>query len=577
MSAVQPDAGRLRVGVVVAGEVVPAWIAEVLSDLVTSASVDLIGVWLAQGESCPAYPPAISSRVARILMQGDERLFGGRSNLLSPVDVRSWAQARAVGVTESTCTPSVAPVEQGGEASTAVAEVVIDLSGGVGTSSPCAGARSAVWWMEGVPVRAEGIHAELPQVGTSVLRARPVIGFTLRARRPGQSKSVILYDALCPTHPSSPLVTCMYLAASARQLIVEKLTNATVGSLRQTGSSAVTDSTATEPEPGAAEPLSAVPQTPGRRRDGAIDSIAVTSRFIARVARRQAHKAMSELRWNLLVGRQAPERMLPDLACLRPIFPPAGRYWADPFAVEHDGRTHILFEEFLYGERRGRISIITLDEDGAPGPAHTALELGSHLSYPCVFHHEGRLFMVPENAGGGGVDLYECLDLPDRWVRRRSLLEGVRIVDSSLVEWGGLWWMFASLQKPAGLRTAELLVLYFSEDPVKGVWRKHSMSPLLADVTNARPAGAPFVFGERLFRLAQDGSKGYGSAIAVNEVLSLTPTHYAERRLARLAPSWAATICGTHTLNRAGRTVVMDECREVRRSLLRPRADSLLA
>jgi len=51
----------------------------------------------------------------------------------------------------------------------------------------------------------------------------------------------------------------------------------------------------------------------------------------------------------------------------------------------------------------------------------------------------------------------------------------------------------------------------------------------------------------------------------------------AERRLTRLAPSWAAPIRGTHTLNRAGRTVVMDECREVQRSLLRPRADSLLA
>jgi hypothetical protein len=102
------------------------------------------------------------------------------------------------------------------------------------------------------------------------------------------------------------------------------------------------------------------------------------------------------------------------------------------------------------------------------------------------------------------------------------------------------------------------------------------MSPLLADFTNARPAGAPFVVGGRLFRLAQDGSKGYGSAIAVNEVLCLTPTDYTERRVTRLAPTSAATICGTHTLNRAGHTVVMDECREVRRSLLRPRADSLL-
>ena len=183
--------------------------------------------------------------------------------------------------------------------------------------------------------------------------------------------------------------------------------------------------------------------------------------------------------------------------------------------------------------------------------------------------------MIPENAESGSLDLYECVELPDKWVRRRSLLEGVRVVDASLVEWQGLWWMFASLKAPAGLRTAVVLVLYFSEDPVNGVWQKHPLSPLLADVTNARPAGAPFVFGERLYRLAQDGSKGYGWAIAVNEVLSLTPTHFAERRVALVQPHWAKALCGTHTLNRAGRTVVMDECRYVRRRRLRPRADGM--
>lgn len=51
----------------------------------------------------------------------------------------------------------------------------------------------------------------------------------------------------------------------------------------------------------------------------------------------------------------------------------------------------------------------------------------------------------------------------------------------------------------------------------------------------------------------------------------------AERRLTRVEPTWTTTMCGTRTPNQAGRTVVMDECREVRRSLLRPRAGSLLA
>jgi len=371
------------------------------------------------------------------------------------------------------------------------------------------------------------------------------------------------------------LLTGVYLAASARQLIVERLTNASPESVRRDVLPGVENRPWTGPDAGSAKLAPATPGTPGLHRAVADSSIVTASVFCARAVGRQVHRAVYEQRWNLLLGEQSPARLLPDPALLRPLLPPPGRFWADPFPVEHDGRVHILFEEFLYEERRGRIAIITLDEDGRPGQARIALERDSHLSYPCAFKREGRLYMIPENAESGSLDLYECVELPDKWVRRRSLLEGVRVVDASLVEWQGLWWMFASLKAPAGLLASVVLVLYSSEDPVNGAWQKHPLSPLLADVTNTRPAGAPFVFGERLYRLAQDGSKGYGGAIAVNEVLSLTPTHFDERRIALVQPRWAKALCGTHTLNRVGRTVVMDECRYVRRRRLRPRADSV--
>ena len=576
MSVLPSDAGRLRVGVVVAGNVVAAWITGLLDDLTAAGAVELTEVTVAPNESCSARLPASLSRSQRMLARGDERLFCGRAQLLAPVDLRSWARERGIRVAESWGESPAESAIRGRDALKNTADVILDVSGGDGSSATCARARFAVWWLEGAPVRVGGVHADLPEVVTAVLRGSRVIGFTLRARCPGRAATVTLAGAICPTHPSSPLVTGVYLAASARQLIVEKLTNASPESLRRDVSLGVTNRAPTELEAGAAELAPASPRTPTLRRAGANSSIAATSAFFARVAGRQVRKAVSEQRWNLLIGEQAPEQMLPDPARLRPIWPPPGRYWADPFAVQHDGRTHILFEEFLYEERRGRIAVMTLDEHGRLGPARIALELDSHLSYPCAFEREGRLYMVPENAESGSLDLYECMELPDRWVRRRSLLEGVQVVDASLVEWQGLWWMFASLKKPAGLLSADLLVLYFSEDPVNGVWRKHPLSPLLADVTNARPAGAPFVFSERLFRLAQDGSKGYGSAIAVNEVLSLTPAHFAERRVTRVQPRCAQALCGTHTLNRTGRTVVMDECRYVRRSLRRTRVDRML-
>src|SRR3546814_17069523 len=47
--------------------------------------------------------------------------------------------------------------------------------------------------------------------------------------------------------------------------------------------------------------------------------------------------------------------------------------------------------------------------------------------------------------------------------------------------------------------------------------------------------------------LSQDCADSYGSAIAFNEVLELTPERYRERTLARLDGSWSATLDGCHT------------------------------
>jgi hypothetical protein len=410
-----------------------------------------------------------------------------------------------------------------------------------------------------------------------VLGGSAVVTFDLMASRPHRHESVVLDTAVCPTHSSSVLMTSAYLAASAMQLVVERLRNATEASLL--GGEA----------PMLANPRStAVPAEQRRLRtaaqatmdpalsDAAGHGLPSGVTFLAQAAARQARKAVREQEWHLLIGQQDPERRLPDPSTLRPVFPPVGCYWADPFVVTHEARTHIFFEEFLYDSRRGRIAVMTLDETGGLSAPRTALELDTHLSYPFVFVRDGRLYMVPENAAGGSLDLYECVEPPCGWVCRRSLLAGEPVTDASLVEWQGRWWMFAGLKKPHGLQTAELLVLYMTDDPVCGVWSKHPASPLLADVTNARPAGAPFVHDGRLYRLAQDGSGGYGWGIAVNEVLSLTPWSYEERRIAVLGPGWTRGLRGTHTLNRAGPNVVMDACRLVWRNPLRERSDTML-
>ena len=226
MSTAQSAADRLRVGVVVAGDVVPAWIAGLLDDLTASGTVKLTEVSLTPNELPGPRAPAVPSRRQRILARGDERLLHGRAKLLAPVDLRSWAREREVRVAEVWGASPAESALEGRDALKDTADVVLDLSGEDGSSALCAHARLAVWWLEGAPVRVGGVHADLPEVVNCVLRGSPVIAFTLYARLPGRSETAVLDRAICPTHPSSPLLTGVYLAASARQLIVEKLTNA---------------------------------------------------------------------------------------------------------------------------------------------------------------------------------------------------------------------------------------------------------------------------------------------------------------------------------------------------------------
>jgi hypothetical protein len=563
-------AGELRVAVLVGSSRVPRWITLLLEDLVSSKRVWLIGVAVAPlFERQPDRPRPF----ANAILAADRLLFERRAGLLQAVDVIAWARDHSVSLDalagSGVARPWAPDPQAGGP------HVVLDLTG-ADSPGAIAGAGQAVWRLRGVPVSIADPWSERASVVKAVLAGSATVAFELDETADGWSGEGQVTSGVCPTHPSSPLLTDAYLAASARQLIVRRLESSSGARLSCDDAPAGVGEEAAAPARPPARPRPAAGSQPSQVSAGSLSLAASGARVLARTVARQARKMAWEQQWFLMIGRQPCDLLLPDPRDLETLLPPPGRYWADPHIVEYGGRFHVFFEEFLYAERRGRIAVTTLDSAGRPGPVSVALDLDSHLSYPDVFVHDGRLFMIPEGASSGRVDLYECRGDPREWAFRRTLLHDTPLVDASVVEWRGRWWLFGSLKKPAGLRTAELLLLYAADDPVTGEWREHRLSPLLADVTNARPAGAPFRRGQKLYRLAQDGSRGYGSGIAVNEVLRMDSAEYDERKVASLLPAWDRRVCGVHTLNRAGDVVVMDGCRWVPRDLRRQRPDAML-
>lgn len=243
----------------------------------------------------------------------------------------------------------------------------------------------------------------------------------------------------------------------------------------------------------------------------------------------------------------------PDLASFQWIEAPAGRFYADPFAIEAEGAQWLFFEDYDYATQRGRISCAEL-RGGSLGEAAAALERPYHLSYPCLVRSGDALFMIPETSANRSVELYRCVRFPDRWVLERELYQGVAVDTSVWIE-GGDHWFFVTFMEPRGFATQLWL---FHADAIDGDWTPHPASPLSTDARNCRGAGAVFRHNGKLYRPSQDCSRNYGYSFSLNEVVALDRERYREETHVTVTPPRG--FLGTHSYARIGGVEIIDGC-----------------
>ena len=76
--------------------------------------------------------------------------------------------------------------------------------------------------------------------------------------------------------------------------------------------------------------------------------------------------------WWFLAMRQRDEAT-GAMTAFRALPAERGHFYADPFLIEKDGKTHLFFEDFDQQTKRGRIGHAVLDGDGMPSRAAPAL------------------------------------------------------------------------------------------------------------------------------------------------------------------------------------------------------------
>lgn len=240
------------------------------------------------------------------------------------------------------------------------------------------------------------------------------------------------------------------------------------------------------------------------------------------------------------------------------IMPPKDRFWADPQVIQKDGKNYIFVEEFIYKNRKANLAVMELDSMGQIHPSIPILAEKYHLSYPFVFEHENRFYMVPESSENNSIDLYECVDFPTSWKFKMNLMRDIKAVDTTLFYDQGKWWLFTGITENEGALPEVELFLFYSDHLFTTEWTSHPLNPVVSDVESARPAGSLFIKDGILYRPSQNCSKRYGYGFNINEVQQLSPTEYSEKKVIGVKPDWDKRVSGTHTMTRGERFIMVD-------------------
>jgi hypothetical protein len=524
------DSPKLAVGVLLRSPTVPAWQLATLRDIAESSHSALVVAIVVDDAAAAPAPQSggLARALSRVLARLDENMVCD-VDALAPADARA-ALGAATLVTHgmSGAADALAPYDL---------DVLVDLTGDEIMPALAAVARHGVWRVK-QPCSSASDASEASF--WPVYHRWPVAEAVLERERPGGARTV-LARTLPATNPFSLKLNASALGWRAAALVPQALRR-----LHELGPGGLGEGRRGTPS---AAGLDVPRSTPGPA------ALALyVARNVARRARASAARRFMLDQWILLYRRG--EAMSTSAAEFTKLVPPKDRFWADPHLVRRDGRYYAFIEECPFDTGKGHIAVLSMGDDGVWSAPVRVLERDYHLSYPFVFEHQGELYMVPESEANRTIDLYRCVEFPQRWEHVRTLLTHITATDSTLIEHDGRWWLFANVLDTPGASFSDELYIFHSES-LAGPWTPHRRNPVVSDARRARPGGRIFEREGRLVRPAQDCSVRYGYAIRLQRIDRLSPEEYEETEVGSILPTWDRRIVATHTLSyTAGLTMI---------------------
>ena len=86
--------------------------------------------------------------------------------------------------------------------------------------------------------------------------------------------------------------------------------------------------------------------------------------------------------------------------------PPQDEFWADPFVFKFKKKKYVFFEKFLKKKNKGIISVCILKNNKLIN-FKDILVKKYHLSYPFVFKHKNKIYLIPESYQSKKMEIYQ--------------------------------------------------------------------------------------------------------------------------------------------------------------------------
>ena len=236
---------------------------------------------------------------------------------------------------------------------------------------------------------------------------------------------------------------------------------------------------------------------------------------------------------------------------------PLGYYFADPMVIANNELYYVFFEYFDYSV--GKLAYYTLDANLNHSPP-TYIDIGNvpHLSYPYVFKHNDKFYMIPESCNLNAINLYECTQFPDKWKLGKTLIPNIHAVDTNFCVYNSMFWLFTTVYRDQ----KNHFCIYCATD-LFGEWKEHSIvntrSSMNTNENITRGGGMMFERNGELIRPAQDSKSGiYGEKVILYRIDKLTPDEYIETPVQIVSKSVLGFIRATHTVSVCDSLFTMD-------------------